>query len=195
MSVLRPSKIHGPGVRQVREWPIIQRVLDGCTVLPVRDGDRVEATTSTAVLADAVRACANAPATRLLNVADADPQPARHLAALVARAAGGELRQVDVDATCPPAVGRLPWTHDNTLDTRALTDLGVEPATFADTIGQEVDWIVGAASRRGRRAWQLPGWIEAETPDYETEAAWWRAKDAPAAPAPYGPRAGEGSGR
>ena len=125
VSVLRPSKIHGPGVRQVREWPIIQRVLDGCTVLPVRDGDRVEATTSTAVLADAVRACANAPATRLLNVADADPQPARHLAALVARAAGGELRQVDVDATCPPAVGRLPWTHDNTLDTHALTDLGV----------------------------------------------------------------------
>ena len=189
VSVLRPSKIHGPGVRHVREWAIIQRVLDGCTVLPVRDGDRVEATTSTAVLADAVRACASAPATRLLNVADAHPQPARHLAALVARAAGGELQQVDVDASWPPAVGRLPWTHDNTLDTHALTDLGVQSATFAETIGQEVVWIIGLASRRGHRAWQLPGWIEAQRPDYETEAAWWRAEGAPAAAAPYPPRA------
>jgi hypothetical protein len=72
-------------------------------------------------------------------------------------------------------VGRLPWTHDNTLDTHVLTDLGVQPATFADTIGQEVDWIIGAASRRGRRAWQLPAWIDAEKPDYETEAAWRRS--------------------
>ena len=172
VSMLRPSKIHGPGVRQLREWPIIQRVLDGRTVLPVRDGDRVESTTSTAVLADAVRACASTPATRLLNVADADPPPARQLAALVARAAGRELRQVDVDAACPSTVGRLPWTQDNMLDTHALADLGVQPATFADTIGQEVDWIIGAATRRGQRAWQLPAWVEVETTDYESEAAW-----------------------
>jgi hypothetical protein len=75
-------------------------------------------------------------------------------------------------------VGRLPWTHDNTLDTHALADLGVQPASFADTIGQEVDWVVGAAARRGRRAWQLPGWIEAERPDYEAEAAWRHAQGA-----------------
>jgi len=73
VSILRPSKIHGPGVRQLREWPIIQRALDGRTWMPVRNGDRVESTTSTAMLADAVVACENDPATRLLNVADADP--------------------------------------------------------------------------------------------------------------------------
>jgi hypothetical protein len=54
----------------------------------------------------------------------------------------------------------------------------VQPASFADTIGQEVDWVVGAAARRGRRAWQLPGWIEAERPDYEAEAAWRHAQGA-----------------
>jgi len=151
----------------------------------VRDGDRVEATTSTAVLADAVRACAGAPATRLLNVADADPQPARHLAALVAHAAGGELQQVDVDTSLPRAVGRLPWALDNTLDTHALAALGVAPVSFADTIGQEVNWIIGVAVRRGRRAWLLPAWIEAETPDYETEAAWLGAEGEPAGPAAW----------
>jgi nucleoside-diphosphate-sugar epimerase len=169
VSVLRPSKIHGPGVRQMREWPIVQRVLDGCTWLPVRHGDRVESSTSTAVLTDAVLACASAPAARLLNVADADPQPARRLAALVARAAGGDLQQVDVDATCPSPIGRLPWTQDNTLDTFALTELGVQPATFADTIAQEVDWVIGVASRRGDGGWQLPEWLEVETVDYAAE--------------------------
>jgi hypothetical protein len=174
VSILRPSKIHGPGVRHVREWPIIQRVLDGCTTLPVRYGGRVESTTSAAVLAGAVRACANDPATRLLNVADAAPQQARHLAAMVARAAGGELEQVDVDAACPPTVGRLPWTQNNTLDTHALAALGVQPLTFADTISQEVDRIMGAVSRRGHRAWRLPDWIETEKPGYEAEVEWHR---------------------
>jgi nucleoside-diphosphate-sugar epimerase len=169
VSVLRPSKIHGPGVRQLREWPIVQRVLDGCTWLPVRHGDRVESTTSTAVLTDAVLVCASAPATRLLNVADARPEAARRLAALVARAAGGELQQVEVDATCPPPIGRLPWTQDNTLDILALSELGVAPTTFADTIQQEVDWVIRVAARRGHGGWQLPEWIEVEAPDYAAE--------------------------
>ncbi|HET7659355.1 MAG TPA: NAD-dependent epimerase/dehydratase family protein [Oryzihumus sp.] len=177
-SMLRPSKIHGPGVRQVREWPIVQRVLDGRSWLPVRDGDRVESTTSTAVLADAVLACASNPATRLLNVADADAQPARQLAALVARAAGAELQQVDVDATCSPPIGVLPWNQDNLLDISALTQLGVTPTTFADTIQQEVAWVAGIASRGQDGGWQLPEWLHIATPDYAAEE---RCRPAPGA--------------
>lgn len=169
VSILRLSKLHGPGVRQLREWPIIQRVLDGRTWMPVRDGDRVESTTSTAILADAVVACVNDPATRLLNVADADPQPARRLAALVARTAGADLHQVDVDATCPPPIGLLPWNQDNILDTSALNQLGVQPATFADTIQQEVGWVTGIAARGRDGGWQLPEWLHVEAPDYESE--------------------------
>ena len=116
-------------------------------------------------------ACADAPATRLLNVADAEPQPARRLAAMVAAAAGGALQQEDVDATCPSLVGRLPWTQDNTLDTGALVELGLHPPTFADTIQQEVDWLLAVAARRGDSSWRLPEWIEATMPDYEAEDA------------------------
>lgn len=162
VSIFRSSKIHGPGVRQLREWPIIQRALDGRTWMPVRDGDRVESTTSTAILADAVVACVNDPATRLLNVADADPQPARRLASLVAQAAGANLQQVEVDATCPSPIGLLPWNQDNILDTSALNQLGVQPATFADTIQQEVGWVTGIAAGGRDGAWQLPPWLQAE---------------------------------
>lgn len=169
VSILRPSKIHGPNVRQVREWPIIQRVLDARTWIPVRDGDRVESTTSTAVIADAVVACAKNPASRLLNVADADPQPARRLAALVARAAGADLQQVDVDLTCPTPIGLLPWNQDNILDTSALHQLGVQPATFADTIQHEVEWVTALAARGRDRGWRLPPWLQIDTPDYHSE--------------------------
>lgn len=128
-----------------------------------------ERTTSTATLADAVMACANDPVNRLLNVADADPQPARRLAALVARAAGADLQHVDVDAECPPPIGLLPWNQDNILDTFALKELGVQPATFADTIRQEVGWVMSMATRGRDGRWQLPEWFHVETPDYESE--------------------------
>jgi nucleoside-diphosphate-sugar epimerase len=172
VSILRPSKIHGPGVRQVREWAIVKRVLDSRGWMPLRDGDRVESTTSAVALAKASLACAVSPAIRVLNLADADPRPARELAQAVATAAGGHLDLVKVDGCdCPAQVGRLPWTVDQVLDTTAATRLGINPDTFEGSIRSEVEWLVASAELTTERGWALPDWIDASQPDYAAEDA------------------------
>ena len=177
VSILRPSKIHGPGVRQVREWAIVKRVLDRRGWMPLRDGDRVESTTSAVALAQAILACAISPASRVLNMADADPRPARELAQAVATAAGGHLDLVEVDGCdCPAQVGRVPWTVDQVLDTTAATRLGITPDTFEGSIRSEVEWLVARAGPTTERGWALPDWIDASQPDYAAEDACLRSR-------------------
>lgn len=172
VSILRPSKVHGASVRQSRLWPIVLRVLEGRDQMPARRADVVEATTSTEVLARAVWAAAERPATRTLNVADSDPRAARELVREVAALAGGSLELVDVDGCgCPESVGRLPWTVDMVLDTSALRAVGVPEVTFARTAAAEVDWLRSVASQAADDTWCLPDGIDATTPDRTAEDA------------------------
>ncbi|GAA1150164.1 reductase [Ornithinicoccus hortensis] len=172
MTVLRPSKIHGAHLRRARLWEIVLRVLCDRRRMPVRRGDLVESTTSTEVIARAVWAAAQHPATRVLNVADSDPRPARDLVREVAELAGGPLDLVDVDGCdCPESVGRLPWTVDMVLDTTALRALGVPDVSFAQTAAAEVDWLRSLATRTDDGAWAIPDGIEVGTPDLAAEDA------------------------
>lgn len=145
VSVLRPSKIHGPWVRQSRLRPIVEHARGGHGPLPVSAEAlaRIESTTSTVVLARAVLACARAPGMRVLNIADADPRPAGELASIVLRAAGaGDPRLVPIDDES--AAVRLPTSLDMVLATDALRVLlGADPDSFADTAGREVAWLLG----------------------------------------------------
>lgn len=172
VSILRPSKVHGPAVRQSRLWAVVLRVLQGRDRMPVRRADVVESTTSTEVIARAVWAAAQQPATRTLNVADSDPRPARELVQEVAALAGGSLDLVDVEGCgCPESLGRLPWTVDMVLDTAALRALGVPDVTFSETAGAEVEWLRSVAARAADGIWSLPDGIDATTPDLTAEDA------------------------
>ncbi|WP_109471431.1 NAD-dependent epimerase/dehydratase family protein [Ornithinimicrobium cavernae] len=171
VTILRPSKIHGPGARQAREWALVRRVLDGREWLPVRRGGAVESTTSAEVLARTLVRCAELPGTRVLNVADVPPRPARELASAVLEAAGRALPQVEVPDEAPDGLGSLPWGKDMVLDTSALAAFGVEAPTFAETVGAEVEWLLAVARERGG-TWQVPDWVDGGTVDYAAEDAW-----------------------
>lgn len=153
VSVLRPSKIHGPWVRQVRSAPVLDLVAPrggatggsrGRDPVSVAGPDVVESTTSAEVLARAVLACARAPRARVLNVADADPRPAGELAREVWRAAGCSPvpEVVPADPREAPDAARLPWRVAMVLDTSALSALGVSLPTFAETAWMEVEWVL-----------------------------------------------------
>lgn len=169
VSVLRPSKIHGAGVRQPRLWPVLARVLGGRTRMAVRRGGVVESTTSTEALARTVLACGARPASRVLNVADADPRPARELLAETMALAGGSVELVDVEGRHCPGVGRLPWTLDMVLDTSAAARLGVAPTRFADGAAAELDWLRSVARRQVDGTWALPERFDAGWPDLAAE--------------------------
>ena len=156
VSVLRPSKIHGPWVRQLRTPPVLDLVAPGPPPeeVVVDRPEILESTTSAEVLARTVLACATAPGQRVLNVADADPRPAGELAQEVWRAAG--VSPVPrVVATPSGTAGSsslresvaLPWRVPMVLDTAAVSDLGVALPTFAETAWMEVEWVL---RQRGR---------------------------------------------
>lgn len=140
VSVLRPSKIHGPWVRQARTAAVLAlagparpgtRSEGGNGSMPrrgsmpnrgpvrVRGAGVVESTTSAEVLARAVLAVARTPGQRVLNVADADPRPAGELARAVWRAAGCDPVPIVVEADAG---------HDASLD--AADHAGAEPAVL-----------------------------------------------------------------
>lgn len=172
VSVLRPSKIHGAGVRQPRLWGVLARVLARRTAMPVVRGGVVESTTSTKALARTVLACAGRPGERVLNVADGDPRSARELLREAAELAGGDLEPVEVDGGhCVESVGRLPWTLDMVLDTAAARTLGVPETFFADGAAAELDWLHSLARRKPDGTWALPGWLDVERPDLAAEDA------------------------
>jgi nucleoside-diphosphate-sugar epimerase len=71
VTVLRPGPIHGPGSRFPREWWFVKRILDGRKVIPLAYcGTSRFHTTSVANIAALTRVVIEAPANRVLNIAD-----------------------------------------------------------------------------------------------------------------------------
>lgn len=144
--VLRPAKIHGPGMRNAREWQVVGPLLAG-RPLHVRDVTSRESTTSAADLAAVVRAHLADVRTRVVNIADADaPTPlerARMIAALLPGAP--TVQPMPVDA--PGDDGWLPWTADRILDTTRQQALGVIPRPYAEAVRPAVDWLVAEHPR------------------------------------------------
>ena len=161
VTVLRPSKIHGPGARQPREWMFVKRVLDRRPVVFLAHrGAGVDHPTAAANVAALIELAARRPGRRILNAADPDAPSALEISRIIARHLRHAWDEVLLDGQEAPArLGRTPWDkpHPFVLDMTAAAGLGYVPAgDYAATVGAEVDWLA-AAARGGEDADLIPG--------------------------------------
>ncbi len=181
VTVLRPSKIHGPGSRQPREWVFVKRVLDRRPVLFLAHrGAGVDHPTAAANIAALIDLAAQQPGRRILNAADPDAPSALEMSRAIARHLGHTWEEVLLDGP-PPApdhtLGRHPWdaAHPIILDMTAAAELGYTPAgDYAATVAAEVDWLA-AAARGGEDAGLIPRDGDeyfAPLLDYQAEDRW-----------------------
>jgi nucleoside-diphosphate-sugar epimerase len=193
VTVLRPSKIHGPGSRQPREWVFVKRVLDRRPVLFLAHrGASVDHPTAAANIAALIDLAAREPGRRILNAADPDAPSALEISRIIARHLGHTWEEVlldDLQATPgqptpgQPTLGRHPWDrpHPIVLDMTAAAGLGYTPAgDYATTVATEVDWLI-AAAHGGDDADLIPGPGDeyfAPLLDYRGEDRWLAAQTA-----------------
>jgi nucleoside-diphosphate-sugar epimerase len=198
VTVLRPSKIHGPGSRQPREWMFVKRVLDRRPVLFLAHrGAGVDHPTAAANIAALIDLAARQPGRRILNAADPDAPSALEMSRVIARHLGHTWDEVLLDdqratpgqsalaqsALAQSTLGRHPWDrpHPIVLDMTAATGLGYTPAgDYAATVAAEVDWLIVAA-RGGADAGLIPGPGDeyfAPLLDYQAEDRWLAAQTA-----------------
>lgn len=133
VSVLRPSRIHGPGATAPREAWVLDRIQAGQRVFRLpHAADAGNHPTAAANLARLAVLCAEHPAHRVLNSADPGTPTAGEVVQAVAAAAG-----VDVDVVDDPAGQPSPWSSwpPFFLDTSAAEALGYRPVgTHAETV-------------------------------------------------------------
>ncbi len=123
VTVLRPSKIHGPGSRQPREWVFVKRVLDRRPVLFLAHrGAGVDHPTAAANIAALIELAAARPGPRVLNAADPDAPSALEISRVVAGHLGHTWDEVLLDdqqagpgqLTGPqPAPGQQHWASQH----------------------------------------------------------------------------------
>lgn len=98
VSIIRPSKVHGPYARNPREWVFIKRILDHRPAVFLaqrgRGGDHTTASANTAALIETVAAH---PGTRILNSADPDAPNALEITRLIARHLGHSWHEIFVN--------------------------------------------------------------------------------------------------
>lgn len=132
-SVLRPSRIHGPGATAAREAWVLDRIHAGQRVFRLpRAADAGNHPTAAVNLARLAVLCAEHPAHRVLNSADPGTPTAGEVVRAVAAAA-----DVDVDVVDDPAGEPSPWSSwpPFFLDTSAAEALGYRPVgTHAGTV-------------------------------------------------------------
>jgi nucleoside-diphosphate-sugar epimerase len=160
VTVLRPSKIHGPGSRRPREWVFVKRVLDRRpAVFLVHRGAGVDHTTAAANIAALIEVAAANLGARILNSADPAAPSALEIARTIARQLDHTWEEVLLDDGADEALGRHPWDapHPIVLDMTAAAKLGYTPAgDYATTVAEEVEWLV-AAAHGGEDSELLPG--------------------------------------
>ena len=159
VTVLRPSKIHGPGAARPREWVFVRRVLDRRpAVFLAHRGAGVDHPTAAANIAALIEVVAARPGRRILNSSDPDAPSALEISRTIARQLGYVWDEVLLDDHPDEALGRHPWDapHPIVLETSAAVELGYTPAgDYATTVFEEVEWLL-AAARGGFEAESLP---------------------------------------
>lgn len=167
VTVLRPSKVHGPWARTARTRRFVEAMVDRDAVVELAapgSVDHLTAADSTAALVEVV---AVRPGARVLNTADPDTPTAlqlvRRIGERVRERSGWTGRVEGVEPSSDdPGRGRNPWrqAHPVVLDTRAAAALGYRPVGGAlDLLDREVDWVIDTlrpAERRRRRATAPP---------------------------------------
>jgi nucleoside-diphosphate-sugar epimerase len=159
VTVLRPSKIHGPGAAQPREWVFVKRVLDRRpAVFLARRGEGADHTTGAANIAALIETVAARPGRRILNSADPDAPNGLEISRTIAKQLGHVWDEVLLDEGADEGLGRHPWDRwpPVVLDMTAAAELGYSPVgDYATTVAEAVDWLVSAASG-GEGAENLP---------------------------------------
>ena len=152
VTVLRPSKVHGAGAAQPREWVFVKRVLDRRpAVLLARRGADVNHTTAAANIAALIEVVAGRPGRRILNSADPDAPSALEISRTIARRLDHDWDEVLLADDADQALGRTPWDapHPIVLDLSAAAAFGYVPAgDYGTTVAEEVDWLVASAEGR-----------------------------------------------
>jgi nucleoside-diphosphate-sugar epimerase len=145
VTVLRASKVHGPGASNPREWFFVRRVLDRRpAVLLARRGSGIDHTSAAANIAALIELVAALPGQRILNAADPDAPSALEIARVIARHLGHGWNEVLPEAQ-DGLLGDHPWnaSYPIVLDMRAAVSLGYSPVgTYADTVVPAIDWLV-----------------------------------------------------
>ncbi|MFJ3383551.1 MULTISPECIES: NAD-dependent epimerase/dehydratase family protein [unclassified Curtobacterium] len=150
VTVLRPSKVYGPGNGRPREWFVVRRALDGRERVLLADRGRgVDHTTAASGIGSLVRLLADAPDRRILNVADDTAPSVLEIVRTIAGHLDHTFEEVLLDADAPAFVGLTPWSSPTpyVLDTTAARSLGWQPPAFADAVVPELDWLVETAHR------------------------------------------------
>jgi nucleoside-diphosphate-sugar epimerase len=142
VSILRPSRIHGPRSTPPREWFVVKRLLDGRDRIPVAHaGLTGNHPTAAANLARLVATCAQRPGPRVLNATDPGAPTAAEIVHAIAVAGERTVEVVGLDHQAPPEFGWTPWANwpPFFLDGTAAARLGYEPlGTYADTVAAAV---------------------------------------------------------
>lgn len=150
VTVIRASKVHGPGSRRPREWMFVRRVLDRRpVVLLAGRGQGIDHPTATANLAALIEVVAAVPGRRVLNSADPDAPSGLQIARTIAAHLGHYWQEVLLGDDAPAGLGRHPWDGrlPIVLDTGAAEALGYRPVgSYAQTVVESVDPLVAAGS-------------------------------------------------
>ena len=161
VTVIRPSKVHGAGGTQPREWVFVKRCLDRRTALLLADGGRsVDHTSAAANLAALIEVVAEQPARRILNGADPDAPTVLDIARAVAGHLDHTFEEVLLEPDADPLLGVHPWrtAQPIILDTSAALALGYIPAgDYAHTVVKAVEWMTERAEIGDNGAATLAG--------------------------------------
>lgn len=146
VTVIRPSKIHGAGGTQPREWVFVKRCLDRRSAVVLADrGRSIDHTTSAANLAALVEVVADKPGRRILNSADPDAPSVLEISRTIAGHLDHSFDEYLLDPDADPMLGIHPWmtAEPIILDTSAAEALGYVPVgDYSDTVAEAVDWMV-----------------------------------------------------
>jgi nucleoside-diphosphate-sugar epimerase len=181
VTVLRPSKVHGPGGARPREWVFVKRVLDRRpAVFLARRGTGVDHPTAAANLAALIELVAAKPGSRILNSADPDAPSALEIARTIVRQLDHDWEEVLLDGPADGQLGAHPWDapHPIVLDTSAAVELGYTPVgDYATTVTDAVDWLVaGARGEHGAERLRLDDGFFEPLLDYAAEDRYLEAR-------------------
>jgi nucleoside-diphosphate-sugar epimerase len=139
VTILRPFAIHGPGSTHPREWWFVKRILDGRRRIPLAwRGESRFHTSATVNIAALIQVVLAAPATQVLNAADAETLSVAEIGQVIAQVYGVELDLVLLDGPPKDGVGATPWSGPRPLiaDMSRAAALGYRPvATYEEAIG------------------------------------------------------------
>lgn len=145
VTVLRPSKVHGPGNKRPLEQYFVERILAGHKVVVLASrGEGVDHPTAAVNLAALIETAAVHPGARVLNAADPDAPNGLEISRIIARSLRHEWREILLDHD---QAGRHPWRRGFVLDTSAASALGYRPVgDYASTVQETLRDLVSSSS-------------------------------------------------